>query len=109
MPLLFGPLGTAPEGFAERYGALQRGRSAPLDAGAGDLVAAPSLAAEIKNGMLVDIGRSSSPIAVGATALSRFIGGVSGNGRQVGGRRSSLRYPNGFAMRIAAEGRENKQ
>jgi cell division protein FtsQ len=68
----------------------------------------PRLAWQLKlqNGMLVDIGREQPKAPVGVR-LATVYRDLSGNGRQTGGRPAvvDLRYPNGFAMRVAGEGK----
>jgi cell division protein FtsQ len=104
MPLLYGPAGTAPE-VLRRYGELI-GDFAPLGARPVQVTLSPRLAWQLKleNGMRVDIGRE-QPKSPLASRLQRFIDFYP----EAIAKRATppavvdLRYPNGFAMRVAAE------
>ena len=106
MPLLFGPLGTAPEvlkEYGELVGAFKSVGETPLQ-----VTLSPRLAWQLKlqNGMLVDIGREQPKSPVGVR-LARFIEVYPEMvaKRAVRPAVVDLRYPNGFAMRVAAEGK----
>jgi cell division protein FtsQ len=106
LPLLFGPSGTAPE-VLKRYGEFV-GSFKPLGQKPVQVTLSPRLAWQLKleNGMVVEMGREQpkSPVAV---RLQRFIEAYP----ETVGRRPvrpsvvDLRYPNGFAMRVAGEGK----
>lgn len=106
MPLLFGPVGTAPE-VLKRYGELvgifQSVGEKPVQ-----VTLSPRLAWQLKleNGMLVDMGREQTKAPVGVR-LQRFIEVYPETvaKRAVRPAVVDLRYPNGFAMRVAAEGK----
>jgi cell division protein FtsQ len=106
MPLLFGPLGTAPEVLKE-YGALVGAFKAVGEVPV-QVTLSPRLAWTLKlqNGMLVDIGREQPKSPVGVR-LARFIEVYPEMvaKRPVRPAVVDLRYPNGFAMRVAAEGK----
>ncbi len=106
MPLLFGPLGTAPEVLKE-YGALVGAFKAVGEVPV-QVTLSPRLAWALKlqNGMLVDIGREQAKSPVGVR-LARFIEVYPEMvaKRAVRPAVVDLRYPNGFAMRVAAEGK----
>ena len=106
MPLLYGPLGTAPEvlkEFGELVGTFKTVGEVPVQ-----LTLSPRLAWALKlqNGMLVDIGREQPKSPVGVR-LARFIEVYP----EMVAKRAvrpvvvDLRYPNGFAMRVAGEGK----
>ncbi len=106
MPLLFGPGGTAPEvlqRYGELVGSLQTIGERPVQ-----LVLSPRLAWQMKlgNGMLVEMGREQPKSSV-AARLQRFIDIYPETVGQRAERPAvvDLRYPNGFAMRVAAEAR----
>ncbi len=106
MPLLFGPLGTAPEvlkEYGELVGAFKSVGETPVQ-----VTLSPRLAWQLKlqNGMLVDIGREQPKSPVGVR-LARFIEVYPEMvaKRAVRPAVVDLRYPNGFAMRVAAEGK----
>jgi cell division protein FtsQ len=104
LPLLFGPPGTAPE-VLRRYGDFTESFR-PLGERPVEVLLSPRLAWQLRlgNGMRVDIGREQpkSPVAL---RLQRFIDVYP----DLVARRSprpvavDLRYPNGFALRAAAD------
>ncbi len=104
LPLLYGPLGTAPD-VLKRYGEFV-GSFKPLSQKPVQVTLSPRLAWQLKleSGMVVEMGREQpkSPVAV---RLQRFIETYP----ETVGRRAvrpsvvDLRYPNGFAMRVAGE------
>jgi cell division protein FtsQ len=106
LPMLYGPTGTAPE-VLKRYGEFV-GNLKPLGQKPVQVTLSPRLAWQLKleNGMVVEMGREQpkSPVAV---RLQRFIEAYP----ETVGRRTvrplvvDLRYPNGFAMRVAGEGK----
>lgn len=106
MPLLFGPQGTASE-VLSRYGEFVEAFAAigemPVQ-----VTLSPRLAWQLKlqNGMLVDIGREQPKAPVGVR-LQRFIEIYPETvaKRAVRPAVVDLRYPNGFAMRVAGEGK----
>ena len=106
LPLLYGPQGTAPE-VLKRYGEFV-GNFQPLAQRPVQVTLSPRLAWQLKleNGMLVDIGREQPKSPVGVR-LARFIEVYP----ETVGKRATrpavvdLRYPNGFAMRVAGEGK----
>ncbi|MBS1143741.1 MAG: cell division protein FtsQ [Proteobacteria bacterium] len=106
LPLLFGPQGTAQDvlkHYAEFVGSFAKVGEKPVQ-----LTLSPRLAWQLKlqNGMLVDIGReqAKSPVDV---RLQRFleIYPETVAKRAVRPAVVDLRYPNGFAMRVAGEGK----
>ena len=106
LPLLSGPTGTAPEVLArygEFVGAFKAVSERPVQ-----VVLSPRLAwqAKLENGMLVDMGREQpkSPLGV---RLQRFIEVYPETVARQPVRPAvvDLRYPNGFAMRVASEGK----
>ncbi|MCL2523481.1 MAG: cell division protein FtsQ/DivIB [Betaproteobacteria bacterium] len=108
LPLLHGPAGTAPEVLA-RYADLV-GRFAPLGERPAQLLLTPRLAWQLKlaSGMALNLGRE-QPKAPLSARLQRFIavwpqtiGKLAARPEKV-----DLRYPNGFAMRLAGEGKGN--
>ena len=106
MPLLFGPQGTASEvlkEFGELVGTFKTVGEVPVQ-----LTLSPRLAWALKlqNGMLVDIGREQPKSPVGVR-LARFIEVYPEMvaKRAVRPAVVDLRYPNGFAMRVAGEGK----
>ncbi len=104
LPLLYGPNGTAPE-VLRRYGELV-GNFKPLGERPVQVTLSPRLAWQLKldNGMLVEMGREQPKSPVGVR-LQRFIEVYP----ETVGKRAmrplvvDLRYPNGFAMRVAGE------
>ena len=106
LPMLYGPPGTAPE-VLKRYGEFV-GNFKPLTQRPVQVTLSPRLAWQLKmeNGMLVDLGREQPKSPVGVR-LARFIEVYP----ETVGKRSTrpavvdLRYPNGFAMRVAGEGK----
>jgi cell division protein FtsQ len=106
LPLLYGPSGTAPD-VLKRYGEFV-GIFKPLGQKPVQVTLSPRLAWQLKleSGMVVEMGREQpkSPVAV---RLQRFIETYP----ETVGRRAvrpsvvDLRYPNGFAMRVAGEGK----
>ena len=106
LPLLYGPSGTAPE-VLKRYGEFV-GSLKPLGQKPVQVTLSPRLAWQLKleNGMVVEMGREQpkSPVAV---RLQRFIEAYPGTvgKRPVPPSVVDLRYPNGFAMRVAGEGK----
>ena len=104
LPLLYGPSGTAPD-VLKRYGEFV-GSFKPLGQKPVQVTLSPRLAWQLKleSGMVVEMGREQpkSPVAV---RLQRFIETYP----ETVGRRAArpsvvdLRYPNGFAMRVAGE------
>ena len=106
MPILFGPPGTAPE-VLKRYGDFV-GNFQPLGQKPVQVTLSPRLAWQLKleNGMFVDLGREQPKSPVGVR-LARFIEVYP----ETVGKRATrpaavdLRYPNGFAMRVAGEGK----
>ena len=104
LPLLFGPNGTAQEllkRYAEFVGAFKAVGETPVQ-----VTLSPRLAWQLKlqNGMLVDIGREQTKAPVGVR-LQRFIEIYPETvaKRAVRPAVVDLRYPNGFAMRVAGE------
>ena len=106
LPLLFGPPGTAAE-VLKRYGELISSFKVISEKPV-QLILSPRLAWQLKleNGMLVDMGREQpkSPIGV---RLQRFIEVYPETVAKRAGRPAvvDLRYPNGFAVRTASEGK----
>ncbi len=106
LPLLYGPPGTAPE-VLKRYGEFV-GSFQPLAQKPVQVTLSPRLAWQLKleSGMFVDLGREQSKSPVGVR-LARFIEVYP----ETVGKRATrpavvdLRYPNGFAMRVAGEGK----
>jgi len=106
LPLLFGPPGTAPE-VLKRYGELV-GSFRQINEKPVQVILSPRLAWQLKldNGMLVNMGREQPKAPVGVR-LQRFIDIYP----ETVGKRAvrpvvvDLRYPNGFAMRMAGEGK----
>ncbi len=106
MPVLYGPQGTAPE-ILRRYGEFV-GDFQPLGQRPVQVTLSPRLAWQLKleNGMFVDLGREQTKSPVGVR-LARFIEVYP----ETVGKRTTrpavvdLRYPNGFAMRVAGEGK----
>jgi len=106
LPLLYGPQGTAPE-VMKRFGEFV-GSFAAINEKPGQLLLSPRLAWQLKleNGVLGDLGREQPKAPVGVR-LQRFIEVYP----ETVGKRAvrpavvDLRYPNGFAMRVAGEGK----
>lgn len=106
LPLLFGPPGTAPE-VLKRYGefvdSFRTVGERPVQ-----VTLSPRLAWQLKlaNGMLLDIGREQPKAPVGVR-LQRFIEVYPETVAKQAVRPAvvDLRYPNGFAMRVAGEGK----
>ena len=106
LPMLHGPSGTAPE-LLRRYGEFV-GALGPLGQRPVQVTLSPRLAWQLKleSGMVVEMGRE-QPKAPVAVRLQRFIEAYP----ETVGRRPvrpsvvDLRYPNGFAMRVAGEGK----
>ncbi len=106
LPLLYGPAGTAPEVLA-RYGELV-GQFAAVGERPVQLLLTPRLAWQLRltGGMLVNMGRE-QPKAPLSARLQRFlevypetVGKLATHPEMV-----DLRYPNGFAMRLAGGGK----
>ncbi len=106
MPQLFGPPGTAPE-VLKQYGEILKAFGT-LGEKPVQLTLSPRLAWQLKlaNGMLVDLGREQPKISI-ESRLQRFIGIYPERiaKRAVKPAVVDLRYPNGFAMRVAGEGK----
>lgn len=106
MPLLYGPPGTAPE-VLKQYGEMIAAFR-PVGERPVQLTLSPRLAWQLKlnNGMFVDIGREQPKSPVGVR-LQRFIEIYPEAVAKRAQRPAvvDLRYPNGFAMRIASEGK----
>jgi len=106
LPLLYGPQGTASE-VLKRYGDFVAS-FAEVNERPVQLLLSPRLAWQLKlaNGMVVDIGREQPKAPVGVR-LQRFIEVYP----EMVAKRAirptvvDLRYPNGFAMRVAGEGK----
>ncbi|AXS80830.1 cell division protein FtsQ/DivIB [Dechloromonas sp. HYN0024] len=106
LPQLFGPLGTAQDvlrHYSEFVGSFAKVGERPVQ-----LTLSPRLAWQLKlqNGMVVDIGREQTKAPVGVR-LQRFleIYPETVAKRAVRPVVVDLRYPNGFAMRMAGEGK----
>lgn len=106
LPLLYGPQGTANE-VLKRYGELV-GSFAAVGEKPVQVTLSPRLAWQLKleNGMLVNMGREQPKAPVGVR-LQRFIEVYPETvaNRTVRPAVVDLRYPNGFAMRVAGEGK----
>lgn len=106
LPLLYGPQGTANE-VLKRYGELV-GSFAAVGEKPVQVILSPRLAWQLKleNGMLVNMGREQPKAPVGVR-LQRFIEVYPETvaNRAVRPAVVDLRYPNGFAMRVAGEGK----
>lgn len=108
LPLLYGPAGTSPEVLA-RYA-----EWVAVFAGVGErpvqLLLSPRLAWQVKldNGMLLNLGREQSKAPLGVR-LERFIEVYPATLASLAKRPEvvDLRYPNGFAIRVAGEGKGN--
>lgn len=108
MPLLYGPPGTAPEVLArhaELVGQFARVGERPVQ-----LLLSPRLAWQLKldSGMVVNMGREQPKAPLGVR-LQRFIEVYPDTVGQLATRPAmvDLRYPNGFAIRVASEGKGN--
>jgi len=106
LPQLAGPTGTAPDvlkHYSEFVGAFQSVGERPVQ-----LILSPRLAWQLKldNGMLVNMGREQPKSPVGAR-LQRFIEVYPETvaKRAIRPVVVDLRYPNGFAMKVAGEGK----
>ena len=106
LPALSGPNGTAPEvlkRYSELVGAFKVVSEKPVQ-----VILSPRLAWQLKlsNGMWVDIGREQPKAPVGVR-LQRFIEVYPEMvaQRDIKPAVVDLRYPNGFAMRVASEGK----
>lgn len=104
LPLLFGPAGTAPEvlkRYSELVGSFKAVGEKPVQ-----LILSPRLAWQLKleRGLLVDLGREQPKSPVGVR-LQRFIEVYpeTVGKRAVRPAAVDLRYPNGFAIRVASE------
>ena len=106
LPLLHGPQGTAPE-VLKRYGEFVDSFRA-IGERPVQLTLSPRMAWHLKlsSGMLVDIGREQPKAPVGVR-LQRFIEVYPETVAKLAVRPAvvDLRYPNGFAMRVAGEGK----
>lgn len=106
LPLLYGPQGTASE-VLKRYGEFVAS-FAEVNEKPVQLLLSPRLAWQLKlaNGMVVDIGREQPKAPVGVR-LQRFIEVYPETvaKRAIRPTVVDLRYPNGFAMRVASEGK----
>jgi cell division protein FtsQ len=104
IPLIFGPAGTAKE-VLKRYSEFA-GMLKPLDEKPVQLILSPRLAWQLKleRGMLMDLGREQAKAPLGVR-LQRFIEVYPETvaKRTVQPTVVDLRYPNGFAMRVAGE------
>jgi len=104
LPLLHGPQGTAPE-VLKRYGEFV-GNFKELGQKPVQVTLSPRLAWQLKldNGMLVEMGREQQKSPVGVR-LQRFIAVYPELVAKRATRPSvvDLRYPNGFAMRVAGD------
>ena len=106
LPLLYGPQGTSQE-VLKRYGEFvsrfQKVGEKPVQ-----LILSPRLAWQLKleNGMLVDMGREQVKAPLGAR-LQRFLDVYPETVGKQATRPAvvDLRYPNGFAMRVAGGGK----
>lgn len=106
LPLLFGPQGTAPEvlqRYAEFVDSFRAIGERPVQ-----VTLSPRLAWQVRltNGMLVEMGREQPRAPVGVR-LQRFIEVYPETVAKLAVRPAivDLRYPNGFAMRVAGEGK----
>jgi cell division protein FtsQ len=104
IPLIFGPAGTAKE-VLKRYSEFA-GMLKPLGEKPAQLILSPRLAWQLKleHGMLVDLGREQAKAPLGVR-LQRFIEVYpeAVAKRAIQPTVVDLRYPNGFAMRVAGE------
>lgn len=108
MPLLYGPAGTAPEVLArhaELVGQFARIGERPVQ-----LLLSPRLAWQLKldSGMVLNMGREQPKAPLGVR-LQRFLEVYPEAVAKLAKRPAvvDLRYPNGFAMRVASEGKGN--
>ena len=108
LPLLYGPPGTAPEVLArhaELVGQFARVGERPVQ-----LLLSPRLAWQLKldSGMVLNMGREQPKAPLGVR-LQRFIEVYPETVATLATRPAvvDLRYPNGFAMRVAGEGKGN--
>ncbi len=106
LPLLYGPPGTASEvlkRYSELVGTFRTVNEKPIQ-----VILSPRLAWQLKleNGMLVDMGREQPKAPVGVR-LQRFIEVYPETvaKRAIRPTVVDLRYPNGFAVRVAGEGK----
>ena len=106
LPLLYGPPGTASEvlkRYSELVGSFRTVNEKPVQ-----VTLSPRLAWQLKleNGMLVDMGREQPKAPVGVR-LQRFIEVYPETvaKRAIRPTVVDLRYPNGFAVRVAGEGK----
>lgn len=106
LPLLYGPPGTASEvlkRYSELVGTFRTVNEKPVQ-----VTLSPRLAWQLKleNGMLVDMGREQPKAPVGVR-LQRFIEVYPETvaKRAIRPTVVDLRYPNGFAVRVAGEGK----
>lgn len=106
LPLLYGPPGTASEvlkRYSELVGTFRTVNEKPVQ-----VTLSPRLAWQLKleNGMLVDMGREQPKAPVGVRLL-RFIEVYPETvaKRAIRPTVVDLRYPNGFAVRVAGEGK----
>lgn len=106
LPLLYGPPGTASEvlkRYSELVGTFRAVNEKPVQ-----VILSPRLAWQLKleNGMLVDMGREQPKAPVGVR-LQRFIEVYPETvaKRAIRPTVVDLRYPNGFAVRVAGEGK----
>jgi cell division protein FtsQ len=106
LPLLYGPLGTAQDvlkHYSEFVGAFGSIGEKPVQ-----VILSPRLAWQLKlqNGILVSLGREQTKAPVGVR-LQRFIEIYPETvaSRPIRPAVVDLRYPNGFAMRVADEGK----
>ena len=106
MPVLFGPAGTAAE-VLRRYGEFS-GAFLPLGQQPVAVTLSPRLAwqLKLKNGMAVDMGREQPKAPIGVR-LQRFIEVYpeAVAKRAVPPTVVDLRYPNGFAIKVAGDGK----
>lgn len=106
LPLIYGPQGTAPE-VLKRYSELVE-TFAKVGERPSQLLLSPRLAWQLRleNGMVVDMGRE-QPKAPVAARLQRFVEVYPEMvaKRAVRPTVVDLRYPNGFAIRVASEGK----
>ena len=106
LPLLYGPPGTAPE-VLKRYGEFV-GDFKALEQRPVQVTLSPRLAWQVKldSGMLVQMGREQQKSPV-AARLRRFVAFYPELVAKRAGQPAvvDLRYPNGFAMRVAGEGK----
>jgi cell division protein FtsQ len=108
LPLLYGPPGTAPEVLAQHADLV--GQFARVGERPAQLLLSPRLAWQLKldSGMVLNMGREQSKAPLGVR-LQRFIAVYPDTIGKLPTRPAvvDLRYPNGFAMRVAGEGKGN--